>query len=88
MALVGRMSKVLKKMREKCEKVQELKALDKYDINFHGLVDGREVMHKKSHSFEDVRNIDLENEGLPPTGEERAAEEAQKERGLKHYMHM
>ncbi|OUT23272.1 hypothetical protein CAS74_001590 [Pichia kudriavzevii] len=51
-------------------------------------LDGREVMHKKSHSFEDVRNIDLENEGLPPTDEERAAEEAQKERGLKHYMHM
>lgn len=88
MALVGRMSKVLKKMREKCEKVQELKALDNYDINFHGLVDGREVMHKKSHSFEDVRNIDLENEGLPPTDEERAAEEAQKERDLEHYMHM
>lgn len=79
--LVGRMSRILSLLREEREKVDELKSLNNGQLPKRTLIDGREELHNQLRSFKEARDLDIRNEGLPPTKEElREMERERKEK--------
>lgn len=67
---VGRMSRMLSLLRTEVESVSQLKELNDGTLPKSTLVNGREQLHDMLHSFSEARELDLKNEGLPPSYEE------------------
>ncbi|TID24575.1 hypothetical protein CANINC_003047 [Pichia inconspicua] len=61
--VVKRMNQLLQVLREERERVEEFTALKE---SGGMLIDGREVLARKLKSFTEARELDKDNEGLPP----------------------
>lgn len=84
MLMVGRMSRILSLLREEREKVDELKSLNHGKLPKRTLIDGREELHNKLRTFQEARDMDMANEGLPPTSAEMAARAQQRAEKYQH----
>ncbi|KAF2754742.1 serine/threonine-protein phosphatase 2B catalytic subunit A1 [Pseudovirgaria hyperparasitica] len=67
---IGRMSRVFQVLREESERVTELKTASGGRLPAGTLMLGAEGIKQAITSFEDARKVDLQNERLPPSGEE------------------
>ena len=93
---IGRLSKMFQVLREEAERVTELKTASGGRLPAGTLMLGAEGIKQAINSFEDARKVDLQNERLPPTHDERrksteesrsqaldrAAKDAENDRGL------
>jgi serine/threonine-protein phosphatase 2B catalytic subunit len=85
---IGRLSRVFQVLREESERVTELKTASGGRLPAGTLMLGAEGIKNAISSFEDARKVDLQNERLPPSAEdraqalERATEEANNDKGL------
>ncbi|POS88422.1 serine/threonine protein phosphatase 2B catalytic subunit [Erysiphe pulchra] len=93
---IGRLSRVFQVLREESEKVTEFKTASGGRLPAGTLMLGAEGIKDAITGFEDARNVDLQNERLPPSLEElartneedralaleRAKESADNDRGL------
>lgn len=86
MLMVGRMSRILSLLREEREKIDELKSLNHGELPKRTLIDGREELHNKLRSFKEARDMDIANEGLPPTSAEMAARAQQRSEKYQQYV--
>ena len=75
---IGRLSRVFQVLREENERVSELKTASGGRLPAGTLMLGSEGIKQAIKSFEDARKVDLQNERLPPSGEEvrRSTEES------------
>ena len=67
---IGRLSRVFQVLREQSESVTELKTAAGGRLPPGTLMLGAEGIKQAIHNFEDARQVDLQNERLPPTQEE------------------
>ncbi|PLN81584.1 calcineurin catalytic subunit CnaA [Aspergillus taichungensis] len=67
---IGRLSRVFQVLREESEKVTELKTAAGGRLPAGTLMLGAEGIKQAINNFEDARQVDLQNERLPPTQEE------------------
>jgi serine/threonine-protein phosphatase 2B catalytic subunit len=67
---MGRLSRVFQVLREESERVSELKTAAGGRLPAGTLMLGAEGIKQAIHSFEDARKVDLQNERLPPSGED------------------
>ena len=67
---IGRLSRVFQVLREESERVTELKTASGGRLPAGTLMLGSEGIKAAISNFEDARKVDLQNERLPPTGEE------------------
>jgi serine/threonine-protein phosphatase 2B catalytic subunit len=67
---IGRLSRVFQVLREESERVSELKTAAGGRLPAGTLMLGAEGIKQAIHSFEDARKVDLQNERLPPSGED------------------
>ncbi|KAL1304183.1 hypothetical protein AAFC00_000607 [Neodothiora populina] len=67
---IGRLSRVFQVLREESERVTELKTASGGRLPAGTLMLGAEGIKAAITNFEDARKVDLQNERLPPTGEE------------------
>lgn len=93
---IGRLSRVFQVLREESERVTELKTASGGKLPAGTLMLGAEGIKQAITNFEDARKVDLQNERLPPSGEEvrrnsdaarhdaltRAAQEAENDQKL------
>ncbi|KAG2166182.1 hypothetical protein JADG_005921 [Aureobasidium aubasidani] len=93
---IGRLSRVFQVLREESERVTELKTASGGKLPAGTLMLGAEGIKQAITNFEDARKVDLQNERLPPSGEEvrrnsdaarefalqRAAQEAESDQKL------
>ena len=80
---IGRLSRVFQVLREESERVTELKTASGGRLTAGTLMLGAEGIKQAIHSFEDARKVDLQNERLPPSGEEvRKSQDAHREQAL------
>jgi serine/threonine-protein phosphatase 2B catalytic subunit len=80
---IGRLSRVFQVLREESERVTELKTASGGRLPAGTLMLGAEGIKQAIHSFEDARKVDLQNERLPPSGEEvRKSQDAHREQAL------
>ncbi|KAI4735120.1 hypothetical protein E4T50_14349 [Aureobasidium sp. EXF-12298] len=93
---IGRLSRVFQVLREESERVTELKTASGGKLPAGMLMLGAEGIKQAITNFEDARKVDLQNERLPPSGEEvrrnsdaarhdaltRAAQEAENDQKL------
>lgn len=78
---IGRLSRVFQVLREESERVTELKTASGGRLPAGTLMLGAEGIKQAIHNFEDAREVDLQNERLPPSHEEvekRSAEDRRK----------
>ncbi|KAI9696184.1 MAG: 3',5'-cyclic-nucleotide phosphodiesterase (PDEase) (3':5'-CNP) [Bogoriella megaspora] len=68
---IGRLSRVFQVLREESERVTELKTASGGRLPAGTLMLGAEGIKQAINSFEDARKVDLQNERLPPSQEER-----------------
>lgn len=68
---IGRLSRVFQVLREESERVTELKTASGGRLPAGTLMLGAEGIKQAINSFDDARKVDLQNERLPPTHEER-----------------
>ena len=68
---IGRLARVFQVLREESERVTELKTATGGRLPAGTLMLGAEGIKQAIHSFEDARKVDLQNERLPPSQEER-----------------
>jgi serine/threonine-protein phosphatase 2B catalytic subunit len=68
---IGRLARVFQVLREESERVTELKTATGGRLPAGTLMLGAEGIKQAIHSFEDARKVDLQNERLPPSHEER-----------------
>lgn len=81
---IGRMSRVFTVLREESERVTELKTASGGRLPAGTLMLGSEGIKQAISSFEDARKVDLQNERLPPSGEEvRKSSDAARDDALK-----
>ncbi|KAI9665614.1 MAG: 3',5'-cyclic-nucleotide phosphodiesterase (PDEase) (3':5'-CNP) [Trizodia sp. TS-e1964] len=78
---IGRLSRVFQVLREESERVSELKIAAGGRLPAGTLMLGAEGLKRAIHSFEDARQVDLQNERLPPSHDEvsRQSEEGRKQ---------
>ena len=86
MLMVGRMSRILSLLREEREKIDELKSLNHGDLPKRTLIDGREELHNKLRTFKEARDMDIANEGLPPSSAEMASRAQQRSEKYQQYV--
>jgi serine/threonine-protein phosphatase 2B catalytic subunit len=67
---IGRLSRVFQVLREESERVTELKTASGGKLPAGTLMLGAEGIKQAITNFEDARKVDLQNERLPPSGEE------------------
>lgn len=67
---IGRLSRVFQVLREESERVTELKTASGGRLPAGTLMLGAEGIKAAINNFEDARKVDLQNERLPPSGEE------------------
>lgn len=67
---IGRLSRVFQVLREESERVTELKTASGGRLPAGTLMLGSEGIKAAISNFEDARKVDLQNERLPPSGEE------------------
>jgi serine/threonine-protein phosphatase 2B catalytic subunit len=67
---IGRLSRVFQVLREESERVSELKTAAGGRLPAGTLMLGAEGIKQAIHSFEDARKVDIQNERLPPSGED------------------
>jgi serine/threonine-protein phosphatase 2B catalytic subunit len=67
---IGRLSRVFQVLREESERVTELKTASGGRLPAGTLMLGAEGIKQAISSFEDARQVDLQNERLPPSHEE------------------
>lgn len=67
---IGRLSRVFQVLREESERVTELKTASGGKLPAGTLMLGAEGIKAAINNFEDARKVDLQNERLPPSGEE------------------
>ncbi|KAF2673923.1 serine/threonine-protein phosphatase 2B catalytic subunit [Microthyrium microscopicum] len=67
---IGRLSRVFQVLREESESVTELKTATGGRLPAGTLMLGAEGIKQAINSFEDARKVDIQNERLPPSGEE------------------
>lgn len=67
---IGRLSRVFQVLREESESITELKTASGGRLPAGTLMLGAEGIKQAISSFEDARKVDLQNERLPPSGEE------------------
>lgn len=67
---IGRLSRVFQVLREQSESVTELKTAAGGRLPPGTLMLGAEGIKQAIHNFEDARQVDLQNERLPPSQEE------------------
>lgn len=67
---IGRLARVFQVLREESERVTELKTATGGRLPAGTLMLGAEGIKQAIHSFEDARKVDIQNERLPPSGEE------------------
>ena len=67
---IGRLSRVFQVLREESERVSELKTASGGRLPAGTLMLGAEGIKQAIHNFEDAREVDLQNERLPPTHDE------------------
>lgn len=67
---MGRMSRMLGMLRSEVENVDQLKDFNNGVLPKSTLINGREELHNLLHDFKEARELDLKNEGLPPTYDE------------------
>ena len=72
---IGRLSRMFQVLREESESVNELKAASGGKLPVGTLMLGSQGIRDAITSFEEARRIDLKNESLPPTPEQKAAHE-------------
>jgi serine/threonine-protein phosphatase 2B catalytic subunit len=80
---IGRLARVFQVLREESERVTELKTATGGRLPAGTLMLGAEGIKQAIHSFEDARKVDLQNERLPPSGEEvRRSMDIEREKAL------
>lgn len=67
---MGRMSRMLGLLRSEVENVEQLKDFNNGVLPKCTLINGREELHNRLQNFTEARDLDLKNEGLPPTYDE------------------
>lgn len=84
---IGRLSRVFQVLREESERVTELKTAAGGRLPAGTLMLGAEGIKDAITSFEDARKVDIQNERLPPSGEEvrRHSEEVRRDALAKAY---
>lgn len=80
---IGRLSRVFQVLREESERVTELKTASGGRLPAGTLMLGAEGIKQAITNFEDARKVDIQNERLPPSGEEvRRNSDAAREEAL------
>ncbi|GAM84017.1 hypothetical protein ANO11243_020080 [Dothideomycetidae sp. 11243] len=80
---IGRLSRVFQVLREESESVTELKTASGGRLPAGTLMLGAEGIKQAISSFEDARKVDLQNERLPPSGEEvRRSQDVAREKAI------
>ncbi|QPG74468.1 hypothetical protein FOA43_001798 [Brettanomyces nanus] len=83
---IGRTARMLNVLREESEKMTLLRDARNGILPRGVLIDGREDLHDHLKSFSDAREVDLRNEGLPPSEEEVQKVDEEKTKKYKKYI--
>lgn len=83
---VHRKSRVFNLLREESESVDGLKEVSGGVMPKDYIINGRAEMGRRLNSFDDARDVDIKNEGAPPSDDEQRVLSAEKDRKYRDYI--